>query len=57
MPEKQIYGQWGEDVILESICQKIGLNMSCVQYLEIGVWNPILLNNTYTFYERGGAVF
>ena len=45
------YSQQGEDLIVDSICGSLAIRNPT--YLDIGAADPIQLNNTYLFYERG----
>ena len=45
------YSQQGEDLIVDSICGSLEIRNPT--YLDIGAADPIQLNNTYLFYERG----
>lgn len=48
---KASYSQFGEDLVLKSLC--VALRLSAPSYLDIGAYEPILSNNTYLFYGRG----
>jgi FkbM family methyltransferase len=48
---KLSYSQQGEDLIVQSICDSLGIQNP--SYLDIGAADPILLNNTYLFYQKG----
>jgi len=45
------YSQQGEDLIVDSICGSLAIRNPT--YLDIGAADPIVLNNTYLFYEGG----
>lgn len=45
------YAQAGEDVIAAYFFEHF--KITDITYLDIGAWEPILINNTYFFYERG----
>ncbi len=45
------YSQAGEDVVIDFLLREI--NLIRPHYLEIGVYEPKMGNNTYKFYERG----
>lgn len=45
----RINGKSGEDYILVTLLRQMHLNS--IQYLEIGVYHPILRNNTYLLYQ------
>jgi FkbM family methyltransferase len=47
-PYQKSYSQTGEDLILSFyLCKKQGF------YVDVGCHDPIILNNTYLFYENG----
>ncbi len=46
------YAQCGEDLLMDLALS--GLNITKPTYLDIGANHPILNNNTYLFYTRGG---
>jgi FkbM family methyltransferase len=48
---KPSYSQQGEDLIVESICNSLGIRT--FSYLDIGAADPIQINNTYLFYKMG----
>jgi FkbM family methyltransferase len=50
---KRSYSQSGEDLIVDFILR--ALRMGLPSYLDIGAYRPTFINNTYHFYERGGA--
>lgn len=45
------YAQGGEDVAVALFFTLFGIRD--VTYLDIGAWDPILINNTYLFYQLG----
>jgi len=47
------YSQCGEDIIIELILQRMGLNT--VSYLDIGTNHPKKFNNTYLLYKKGNS--
>jgi len=52
MSVKQSYSQCGEDLIIDFLFQSM-LNVHEISYLDIGSNDPIKLNNTYHFYDKG----
>jgi FkbM family methyltransferase len=46
------YAQAGEDLILVGHVDALGL--ATPSYLDVGAWEPIISNNTYLLYLRGG---
>ena len=48
---KSSHSQQGEDLIVEAMCES--LSIGNLTYLDVGAADPIQLNNTYKFYERG----
>jgi FkbM family methyltransferase len=48
------YAQCGEDLIMSWLLTKTPLELKKPSYLDIGTHDPILSNNTYTFYVEGG---
>ncbi len=49
---KSSYSQCGEDIIINSFLTGIGIDKPT--YIDIGTYHPILNNNTYFFYTKGG---
>ncbi len=49
---KKSYAQCGEDIIIENFLSGIGISKPT--YIDIGTYHPILNNNTYLFYKKGG---
>ncbi len=49
---KKSYSQCGEDLIIAFLFESM-LNVHNISYLDIGANDPIHLNNTYHFYEKG----
>ena len=45
------YSQAGEDMIAAYFFGRFKIRD--ISYLDVGAWDPILINNTYYFYERG----
>lgn len=45
------YSQCGEDMIVAFLLDALGIK--CPTYVDAGTHDPIKLNNTYHFYERG----
>jgi Methyltransferase FkbM domain len=45
------YAQAGEDIIVNFALQYLGIKD--VTYLDIGAYDPVLVNNTYYFYKKG----
>lgn len=50
-PSQVSYAQSGEDIIVESILDYVGVKDRT--YLDIGAYDPVFVNNTYYFYKRG----
>lgn len=50
-PGKRSFAQCGEDLIVDFILGYIGV--TDMSYLDIGAFEPIEINNTYLFYEKG----
>jgi len=48
---KPSYSQQGEDLIVESICDALGIQDP--SYLDIGAADPTRINNTSLFYRKG----
>lgn len=46
------FAQYGEDLIVNGLLNALGVDKP--SYLDIGAWEPILSNNTYYFYRKGG---
>lgn len=44
-----------EDIILDSIREKLKIPYEKMKYIELGVMDPICGNNTYYFYKRGAS--
>lgn len=44
-----------EDLLIDSLIQKIGIDYSNMLYIELGVMDPIVASNTYFFYKRGAS--
>lgn len=55
-PETIYYGQYADDAIIMNIMMKkhLGIDIHRVKYLELGVYEPIRISNTYLFYKLGG---
>lgn len=49
---KPSYAQCGEDIIIDTFLS--GLGITKPTYIDIGTYHPILGNNTYLFYKKGG---
>ncbi len=47
------YAQQGEDLALGSILHAFGIEKPT--YIDIGAWDPVVSNNTYLMYQRGGT--
>jgi len=45
------YAQGGEDLVVNLFFKHLGIKD--VSYLDIGAYDPILINNTYLFYQQG----
>lgn len=56
-PQTFYYGQFGEDAIIKNIIweKNLGIDISNVKYLELGVYEPMVISNTYMFYQLGGS--
>lgn len=56
-PQTLYYGQAGEDAIIKNIIleKNLGIDICNVKYLELGVYEPMLISNTYLFYKLGGS--
>lgn len=50
-PGNRSFSQCGEDLVVAFILGYLGV--SDVTYLDIGAFDPILINNTYLFYMKG----
>lgn len=48
---KRSYSQCGEDIIIDLLLQT--LDIKTPTYLDIGCHDPIIMNNTYLFYQKG----
>ncbi|HJZ59248.1 MAG TPA: FkbM family methyltransferase [Gemmataceae bacterium] len=48
------FAQCGEDIIMAWLLTKAPLTLEKPSYLDIGTWEPIVSNNTYVFYVKGG---
>ena len=48
---KRSYAQCGEDLVVDFLLGYIGVKT--MTYLDIGAFDPIEINNTYLFYEKG----
>jgi hypothetical protein len=48
---KQSYSQQGEDLIVESIFDYLGIEHP--SYLDVGAADPVRFNNTYLFHRKG----
>lgn len=57
IPQVNYYGQWNDDSIIKNMIYENNLEIELhnVNYLEIGVYDPIHISNTYSFYSRGGS--
>jgi FkbM family methyltransferase len=49
---KKSYAQCGEDIIIDAFLTGLGITQPT--YIDIGTYHPILNNNTYLFYTKGG---
>jgi len=49
--KKISYSQCGEDLIVDFIMKAV--KVKNISYLDIGTYDPIFINNTYLFYEKG----
>ncbi len=49
---KPSYAQCGEDIIINTFLSGLGITQPT--YIDIGTYHPILGNNTYLFYKKGG---
>lgn len=50
-PGNRSFAQCGEDLVVDFILGYVGVTN--VSYLDIGAFDPIEINNTYLFYEKG----
>lgn len=50
---KKTYSQSGEDSIIMYIMAMKGIPLSECNYLDLGANHPVLMSNTYFFYEQG----
>jgi FkbM family methyltransferase len=50
---KKSYSQCGEDLLIDFVFQQ--LHLSKISYLDIGANDPVFLNNTYWFYNKGSS--
>lgn len=55
MAMEMFYGQFMDDAILALLFSKIGIKEKDVRYLEMGVYDPIIINNTFYFYKKGAS--
>jgi len=46
------YAQNGEDLVVESLFRAIGIDRPT--YVDVGAYDPLICNNTYYFYRKGG---
>jgi hypothetical protein len=46
------FAQAGEDVVVDFLFRYLQ-QATDIQYLDIGAWDPVALNNTYFFYRKG----
>jgi len=46
------FAEHGEDLVIEGIFE--ALDSKTQTYVDIGAWDPIICNNTYLFYCKGG---
>ena len=51
-PGELSFAQAGEDVIVNFLFNYLK-QFKDIQYLDIGAWDPVVLNNTYLFYRKG----
>ena len=47
------FGQFGEDYVINSILTEKGINKKDASYIEVGVDNPFMANNTYFLHLSG----
>ncbi len=50
---RQIFSQYGEDLIMSDIMSKRGIKE--LSYVDLGAHHPIVANNTYLFYRNHGS--
>ena len=50
---KKTYAQYGEDILIESLCHTIGITSP--RYIDIGTHHATNLSNTYLFYSKGSS--
>ena len=46
------YAQNGEDLVVESLFRVLGIDAPT--YVDVGAYEPLVCNNTYFFYRKGG---
>lgn len=46
------YAQNGEDLVVESLFRVLGIDRPT--YVDVGAYEPLVCNNTYFFYRKGG---
>jgi len=51
-PGERSFAQAGEDLIVDFLFKHLQQSKD-IQYLDIGAWDPISLNNSYFFYRKG----
>lgn len=51
---KKSYSQYGEDILIEQVLERLKISPADVYYLDIGSNHPLCLSNTYYFYKKGG---
>lgn len=49
------YSEGMEDIIVDSLREKLGIPYEKMKYIELGVMHPVSGNNTYFFYKRGAS--
>ncbi len=49
------YSQCGEDIIINFLLRRLGLDSSSIFYIDIGAHHPYYLSNTAFFYEKGAS--
>lgn len=51
------YSQCGEDIIINFLLRRLGLDSSSIFYIDIGAHHPYYLSNTAFFMKKGRAEF
>jgi hypothetical protein len=51
-PGERSFAQAGEDLIVDFLFRHLQQSDN-IQYLDVGAWDPVSINNTYFFYRKG----